>query len=1117
MNFGFCGRLIAVSLIVLCASCGGGGEDTGGGGGSPPAPAPAPPTPAPSGIGAAGGTVTEASGAQVVIPANALSTATNIAVTQNSAGAPALPAGVTAYGPIYALTPHGTSFAVPVTITVPFDPTLVPAGEAPTLYKTNGSLTDWQVVAGAFVNGNTMVGEVTGFSDPVVGSKPPPALEPGIPERHLIVFSRPLDHSTSTVVDSPIIPAGTYDENYDFGPAKMIDPWAPLPEIPPRDPYAAGHVFSSPGGGSYGVSAEAPIANGEKSPAGNFSNYRQSQSYRIKSKNAKLRLKITQARIEAFDDEAADPPPCEVDPHSEAVRTSCNGQMSALVHVSVSVFNKRFGQNFHGYLLLNGWRGHWTPVKEFPTQGMSGTLPTQLWTEDQIDFNDDVGPQGGRQAHLGLKAPLVVPVDLHTDDPNFQKDEEFTLKVEVSIETFNGRPGKEFSYLGAFYRDPTLEDGNAEVITEGLEPTNNPQEEPTDPDLPGTCPSKLPAGTLMFASPNYTVPESAGASGVELMVLRTGGRSGEVSATLATHEGTAREASDYTPVQTTVTFADGDVEPKYIHVPLVYSTFDEDDAETFTATLTSPQGCATLAQPSTIITILDDTRPVPLPHIYSLGGTVSGLAGTGLTLRTNAFDQVQIAGNGPFTFPLLLTDGTTWSVTVAAQPANPVQNCSLTNNSGTIAAASVTNIQVSCVTPPPQSGLDQSFGSAGKVFSNTGGASKIVQQSDGKLLTLNSILLARFNTDGTPDTTFGTAGVVNIVTGGASADEMKALAVQPDGKIVVVGHSSKPPSPFDDFLVMRFTADGNLDATFGTFLPSGTPGKVVTDFDGRFDFATAVMLQTDGKILVAGYAQVSKIDNTSGTPVPFFDQDFAVVRYLPDGRLDTTYGTNGKSTMDIGALGLEYLNAAALQSDGSVVAVGRTTLPNGGGIDMAVARFLDTGAPDMSFGPDHNGHERLDFSRGGVAEVTFNGGQTDEALAVVVQNPGEILVAGYSFNSSNVAFGTVFRLLPNGDLDRIIAVSPSFSKVNGVALQADHSIVIAGESSSDFALQRFSETGVPDDAFGTRGTDGLLTVDFFGMTDRARDVLVQSDGRIVAAGSAVNGSGGGTGIVRVNP
>src|SRR6185503_9132317 len=127
MKFGFCGRLIAVSLVALCASCGGGGEDTGGGGGSPPAPAP--PAPAPSGIGAAGGTVTEASGAQVVIPANALSTATNIAVTQTSAGAPALPAGVTAYGPIYALTPHGTSFAVPVTITVPFDPTLVPPGE----------------------------------------------------------------------------------------------------------------------------------------------------------------------------------------------------------------------------------------------------------------------------------------------------------------------------------------------------------------------------------------------------------------------------------------------------------------------------------------------------------------------------------------------------------------------------------------------------------------------------------------------------------------------------------------------------------------------------------------------------------------------------------------------------------------------------------------------------------------------------------------------------------------------------------------------------------------------------------------------------------------------------
>src|SRR3954470_7734062 len=89
----------------------------------------------PNTIGSSGGTVTEASGAKVVIPAGALTQDTAIAVTQTSAGAPALTSGVTPFGPTYAFTPHGTSFALPVTITVPFDPSSVPAGTTPILYK----------------------------------------------------------------------------------------------------------------------------------------------------------------------------------------------------------------------------------------------------------------------------------------------------------------------------------------------------------------------------------------------------------------------------------------------------------------------------------------------------------------------------------------------------------------------------------------------------------------------------------------------------------------------------------------------------------------------------------------------------------------------------------------------------------------------------------------------------------------------------------------------------------------------------------------------------------------------------------------------------------------------
>ncbi|HEY1282895.1 MAG TPA: hypothetical protein VGE96_00315, partial [Steroidobacteraceae bacterium] len=155
-------RLCLILLVALSAACGGGGSDSGSSGASSTSPPPPPPTN--SGIGSAGGTVTEASGAKVVIPAGALTANTNIAVTESSSGAPPLPAGVTAFGSIYAFTPHGTTFATPVTITVPFDPAKVPAGTTVVLYKTNASQTAWEPVSGATVSGNTIVGNVSGFS-----------------------------------------------------------------------------------------------------------------------------------------------------------------------------------------------------------------------------------------------------------------------------------------------------------------------------------------------------------------------------------------------------------------------------------------------------------------------------------------------------------------------------------------------------------------------------------------------------------------------------------------------------------------------------------------------------------------------------------------------------------------------------------------------------------------------------------------------------------------------------------------------------------------------------------------------------------------------------------------
>jgi hypothetical protein len=162
-SFDYGKHAVLVVLFALAAACGGGGDggDGGGGGNNPPPPPPSGNT----GIGSAGGTVTEPNGGKVVVPAGALATNTAIAVAQTSAAsAPPLPAGVTANGTIYATTPHRKTFANPVTITIPFDPTKVPAGTTPVLYKTNAAMSGWLPVAGATVNGAAMSGDVQSFS-----------------------------------------------------------------------------------------------------------------------------------------------------------------------------------------------------------------------------------------------------------------------------------------------------------------------------------------------------------------------------------------------------------------------------------------------------------------------------------------------------------------------------------------------------------------------------------------------------------------------------------------------------------------------------------------------------------------------------------------------------------------------------------------------------------------------------------------------------------------------------------------------------------------------------------------------------------------------------------------
>ena len=223
----------------------------------------------------------------------------------------------------------------------------------------------------------------------------------------------------------------------------------------------------------------------------------------------------------------------------------------------------------------------------------------------------------------------------------------------------------------------------------------------------------------------------------------------------------------------------------------------------------------------------------------------------------------------------------------------------------------------------PDGTLDPTFGSGGIVTAAGGSASAVAVQPDGRIILAGSrqtsfvgcqpwdpcdmaIVLMRLNRDGSLDRSFGVAGTVTTGMPGETNSAF-GLALQADGKVVAAGDrvtSTTEPLVSSDFLVVRYTADGALDTSFGG------GGEVVTNF-GAFDSARAVVIQPDGKIVAAGAGRASDDEAAD---------DFAFARYDTDGSLDPSFGNGGKSLVDVD--GDDRSNAIALQPDGKVVAAG---------------------------------------------------------------------------------------------------------------------------------------------------------------------------------------------------
>ena len=383
--------------------------------------------------------------------------------------------------------------------------------------------------------------------------------------------------------------------------------------------------------------------------------------------------------------------------------------------------------------------------------------------------------------------------------------------------------------------------------------------------------------------------------------------------------------------------------------------------------------------------------------------------------------------------------------------------------------------------------LDLTFDADGKVTTPFGVSSgddgaSVAVQTDGKIVvggsSNNDFALARYNADGPLDVTFGTGGKVITPISTSAEDYILAIAIQADGKIVAAGYVNNGAA-FDDIAVARYNTNGSLDTSFDT------DGKLTTAIGAGDDFAFGVAI-SGVNIVVAGAS-----NNGVG-------EDFAIVRYKPDGSLDGSFDGDGKLTLTIGGI-TDRAKGIAIQTDGKMIVIGESLI--GANYRFAAARLNPNGSLDTSFGMS------------GIAITAI--GTNDFADSVVIQPDGFIVVAGYSNLGGNFDFALV-RYKPDGNLDPAFdgdgkvttPIGTAFDIAFSVAIQSTGKIVAAGSSENgsfnrDFALVRYNSDGSLDTSFGA---GGKVTTAFGTENDEALGMAIQPDDKIVLAGSTFTGT-----------
>ncbi|MCP4370731.1 MAG: hypothetical protein GY797_21850, partial [Deltaproteobacteria bacterium] len=378
--------------------------------------------------------------------------------------------------------------------------------------------------------------------------------------------------------------------------------------------------------------------------------------------------------------------------------------------------------------------------------------------------------------------------------------------------------------------------------------------------------------------------------------------------------------------------------------------------------------------------------------------------------------------------------------------------------------------------------LDTSFNGTGIVTTSVSssffdGGFGLAIQPDNKIivagLTVNDFALVRYTSDGVLDTDFKSTGVVTTSIGSRSGGY--SLALQQDGKIVVVGTASN--SAFEqDIAVVRYNPDGTLDTDFKS------TGVVTTHLNGH-DIGRSVVIQNDGRIVVAGYT--------------YNEPDFIVLRYDTNGELDTNFNTTGIVSTSVGVSDIGY--TVLIQNDNKIIVAGETDN------QVAVLRYTPTGQLDTEFN--------------GTGVVTTSIGSYSGSTAAVLQADDKVIVAGYASTNGSSRDFALARYNSNGSLDTTFGstgiittrISSNNDEIAAITMQPNNKIVVVGGSNlglttGNFAIARYNPDGSLDTTFGN---NGIITTTITDKKDKATGVKIQTDGKIVVGGyeNEVRGSG----------